>query len=231
MELSRAINQTLENHNPSTLSMPQNTQLQKTGEKELDRLVFDKGMAYLEAARQENFSKETLIVWFTEMRRRGWDNDSFRKRILSVLTNKPFGATKFDEFINAEEIFTREEINLFVNKKINQRKEEYELLAKKVLNEEELAKKGLIEVQWWWENRLKDQLEKHVERIESKCKKLRAQFYKLSEQGKIDLWSKAVEKGIVKDGDKFAHLVLPMLVPQMIEEFEEQIKKESTLNS
>jgi len=208
--------------------MPQNTQLQKDGKKELDRLIFDKGMAYLEAARQENFSKETLIVWFTEMRRRGWDNDSFRKRIFAVLTNKPYGATKFDEFINAEEIFTTEEINMFVNKRINQRRKEFEMLAGKELNQEELAKEGLIEVQLWWNSRLKEQLEKHIERIESKCKKLRAQFYKLSEQGKIDLWSKAVQKGIVKDGDKFAHLVLPMLVSQMIEEFEEQIKKEST---
>lgn len=155
--------------------------------------------------------------------------ENLRKRGEAVKRNTDYGRLSLDVWLKSQQIYTEEEINLFVNSKINQRRKEFERLSGKELNQETLAKEGLIEVQVWWRERLSEQLQKHAERIDAKCKRLRAQFYKLSEQGKIDLWSRAVQLGIVKDGDKFAHLVLPMLVPQMIEDFELQIKKESIM--
>lgn len=68
----------------------------------LTRDLFDKGMAYLEAAKQESFSRETLGVWFNEMTRLGWSAQKFRERVLSVLQSQTFGRISFDMFLTAE---------------------------------------------------------------------------------------------------------------------------------
>ena len=155
--------------------------------------------------------------------------EKLRIRAEAVKRNPDYGRISLDVWLKSEPLYTSEEVNMLVSEKISQRKREYEELMQRELNEEELAKKGLIEVQIIWQKRLREQLEKHIKRIESKCKLLRAQFYKLPEQAKIDLWNKAVQKGLVKDGDPNAYLILPMLVPQMITEFEEAIKNNSII--
>lgn len=93
--------------------------------------------------------------------------------------------------------------------------------------EAELAKEGLIELQMFWLNERRRIIEKHTQRYEKRCRTLRAQFFELSDQAKIDLWTKAVQKKIVQDGDQFAMLILPTLVPFMIEEFEQAVRNES----
>ena len=69
----------------------------------LDRTIFDKGIAWLEAAKQENFPPETLEVWYVEMNRLGWSDTTFRERVLNVLRAKTYGKVKFDDFVSAEE--------------------------------------------------------------------------------------------------------------------------------
>lgn len=59
-------------------------------------------MAYLEAAKQENFSRETLSVWFDQMVRLGWTEARFRERVLAVLHAQTFGRISFDMFLSAE---------------------------------------------------------------------------------------------------------------------------------
>lgn len=116
-----------------------------------------------------------------------------------------------------------------VNRIINGRREEF-MRKNQMLKErlpEEAAREGLITVQEWWGAELQKQIQKHSERIDKKCKRLRAQFYDLPEKSKEDLWEKAVARGLVKDNDPFKFLILPLLVPLMVAEFEEAIKANS----
>lgn len=180
-------------------------------------------MAWLEAARQENFSPETLEVWYREFVRLGWTTERFRDAVLSVMKSKVFGKVTMSCFFENEQLYTSEEINRLVEQRIQNRRLEYLAWHPKTA-EEELCRLGLEEVQTWWRNELYTRLQIHADRIHVKCKQLRAQFYQLSDLAKIDLWQKAVAKGIVQDGDPNAMLILPMLVPQMMEDFQLAMK-------
>jgi len=189
-------------------------------------------MAYLEAAKQENFSAETLGVWYSEMLWHGFDAARFRKSVFAVMSNQTFGKVKFEDFLLSSRLYTAGEMNEMVELRIEERKKYHEaqlmgLAMSGEARERKLAEAGLLNVQNYWATELQKALEKHVQRINSKCKRLRAQFYLLPDQAKIDLWSKAVQKGLVRDGDRFAELILPSLVPRMISEFEEAVKNNS----
>jgi len=189
-------------------------------------------MAYLEAAKQENFSPETLTVWYNEVLRLSWTEQEFRRAVMSALRNPTFGKVKFDDFLKNEEVFSADEVVAILEQKIRIRREELEKLIAGLSTPEQerrLAEEGLMSVREYWAGELRRQLERHVERIEKKCKRLRAQFYHLPEQSKIDLWAKAIQKGLAKDGDQFMPLILPQLVPMMIDEFEEAVKNASGL--
>jgi hypothetical protein len=58
-------------------------------------------MAYLEAAKQENFPPQTLGVWFDQMTRLNWTAQRFRDSVLSVLQMPTYGRVSFDMFISA----------------------------------------------------------------------------------------------------------------------------------
>jgi len=180
-------------------------------------------MAWLEAARQENFPIETLEVWYREFLRLGWTTERFRDAVLSVMKSKVFGKVTLSCFFENEQLYTSEEINRLVEQRIQKRRLEYLAWHPKT-TEEELCRLGLEEVQTWWRSELHNRLQIHADRIHVKCKKLRAQFYHLPDQIKCDLWKIAVGKEIVQDGDPNAMLILPLLVPQMMNEFEKAIR-------
>lgn len=61
-------------------------------------------MAYLEASKQEKFSRETLEVWWNEVRRLRWTKEKFRERVLAVLQIPTYGKISFDMFLTAEPV-------------------------------------------------------------------------------------------------------------------------------
>ena len=70
-------------------------------------------------------------------------------------------------------------------------------------------------------------IEKHTQRQEQRRRRIRAQFFKLPDLAKTDLWQKAVARNLVKDGDPLAMQILPTLIPFMFGEFEEAILNNS----
>jgi hypothetical protein len=70
----------------------------------LTRATFNRGLAYLEAAKQENFAPETLNVWFDQMTRLCWTETRFRERVVAVLHAPTYGKISFDMFLSAEMI-------------------------------------------------------------------------------------------------------------------------------
>lgn len=81
--------------------------IQLSGQEEVTRAIFDRGMAYLEASKQEKFSRETLEVWWNEVQRLKWTREKFRERILAVLQMPTYGKISFDMFLNAEPVVVR----------------------------------------------------------------------------------------------------------------------------
>lgn len=151
---------------------------------------------------------------------------AIRRMADAVKRNTTYGKISIDAWLSNENIYTSSEIDRMVSQRIEQRKHEIERTL--MPSEDELARMGLVEVQRYYNNKLKESLEKIIERTKKRCKILRAQFYQLSEQSKIDLWQKAVARGLVKDGDPHAMLILPFLVAEMMTEFSEAVTNERT---
>ncbi len=145
----------------------------------------------------------------------------------NVVKTKDFRAITLDMFLNSETLYSSAEIEMIFEHRIQKRRDEYIRLKIGSMNEEEFARQGLIDVQIWWSGKIREQIRKHAERIDKKCKRLQAQFYLLPDQAKLDLWQKAVAKGIVQNEDPHWELILPMLVPQMMVEFDEIIRNNS----
>lgn len=150
-----------------------------------------------------------------------------RQRAEVVKRNVNYGKLSLDLWLSAGEVFTKMDVEFHAQDKINKRRARYIAIMNRPVSEEELAREGLIEVQSWWRGKIREAIDKHAERIDKKCRKLRAQFFKLPDLAKADLWAKAVERGVVTDGDKFVSLILPNLIPHMMEDFEEAIKNNS----
>ena len=173
--------------------------------------------------------RKELVSWFREQR---WTHDNIRFAASRLFTVEKFGKLSPDVWHKAssQPLYTEEDVARMVSQRIQRRKEHF-LQSLKGLSEPDRERKlveaGLMEVQSYWASEAGRAVEKHAERIERKCKRLRAQFYHLPAQTKCDLMAKAVTKGLVKDGDKFGHLILPQLVPFMIDEFEEAVNNAS----
>lgn len=136
-----------------------------------------------------------------------------------------YGRLGFNLWLTADRVYTAIEAQSLAQKIIERRRAEFSKTLPP--SEDELAKEGLMELQMYWHNKRREMIEKHVERLEKKCRRLRAQFFLLPQQAKIDLWSKAVSRGLVKDGDPLAMQVVPFLVPMMLEDFEQSIRDAS----
>lgn len=178
----------------------------------------------MEAARQENFALETVRVWYDEMQKRGWTEEFFLHRVRAVMDSKPFGATKFFEFVDADALYTEEEKNLAVETEIDRRKHEYLALRNHRVDEEELAREGLIDVQEYYRWLRMQWIDAKSREIRKKVKRLRADYFLLPQEAKNELWTKAVEKQLVKADDPFPSELLPLLIPSMISDFEQSIK-------
>lgn len=76
--------------------------------------------AKLEAAKRENFPKETMRVWFIEFVRRGWTKKMVLERYNALLTTKIYGVEKLDfaDWANVVETFAKDEMQLLVKQQI-----------------------------------------------------------------------------------------------------------------
>jgi hypothetical protein len=77
--------------------------------------------AKLEAAKREEFPKESLRVWFLEFIRRGWTKKMLLERYDALLSTKIFGIQKLEiaDFINAVPVYAQDEVNIMVNRKVD----------------------------------------------------------------------------------------------------------------
>lgn len=85
-------------------------------------------IANLEAAKRDKIPEETLRVWFMEFIRMGWTKAKFLTRLNALMTWKTYGAVSITDWTDATEMFTREQMNLEIERIINNKIKEAEML-------------------------------------------------------------------------------------------------------
>jgi hypothetical protein len=180
-------------------------------------------MAYLEALRngQDDFSVDTLNSWYYEMIRLGWTDDVFRRAVISVSRAKIFGKITFDCFLNSEDLYTTEEVNVKVNQILANRKRQYENMG---YSDEELAKEGLINIQFLYDQKRIKMLETIEKRIGHKVKRIEYFIRNCDEKTKEEILQIAINKKVIVK-DQFWGMVLPMCAPYLIDEIEPMLNR------
>jgi len=182
-------------------------------------------MAYLEAAKQENFSRETIDVWYNEMLRLGWSDDDYRRAVMSVLRAPTYGKVKFDDFLKTEDLFTMEYVRLYADKVIESRKNQFIETNKQLAGDDlnaKLESEGLLNVQSAYWRRREVMLGTIQKRIEKRVKAVEYYIRHCDKDTREKILDIAIEKKIIVK-DKFVDLVLPMCAPMLLDEVEPMI--------
>lgn len=165
--------------------------------------------AKLEAAKRDNFPKETERVWFEEFIRRGWTKKVFVARYEALLSKQIYGKENIEisDWINAAEVFTRPEIEIITEKKIDFLIREGQRLTRydpATLNDKDkkyialaAARKLKTELQTE-RNRLIDNLiEEEKDRQKLLLAEKKAKIRNLAEQYKLSIIEKMIEREII----------------------------------
>ncbi len=206
--------------------MKKNTSVSNTISR-LNSDVFTKGMAYLEAAKQETFSGETLRVWYNEMLRLGWSDDMFRERVFSVLRSTTFGKVKFDDFVNVEALYTKADVDRTLNQQVEKIIESRaaELRRRKV-SEEDIVRMGMGELSRDADFELRIKVEGFKKKVKPRIRAARAFVKIAADDVAAELWKSACKMGIVRDvNEPFWREILPVIVPKYLPVVESMMKR------
>ena len=74
----------------------------------------------LEAAKRENFPRETMRIWFMEFIKRGWTKKMVLARYNALIAKPIFGKEnlEFSDWVSAVPVYAEDEINILVNRKV-----------------------------------------------------------------------------------------------------------------
>lgn len=196
-----------------------NTQLSiKT--KPLQRQIFDYQIARLEAAKNTDYSKDTIDVWYDEMIKRNWTNGQFLEKVTLVLEQKQFGGVKFDDFTNATKLYTEEELNLKIYQTIEQHKKKIQEAKTANINEHILNEELLISEQHIYGQRIDDIKERARVKLRDRLKKAE-QFIKTApDEVKEELLKILTEKNLLTSEDPHWKTIIRLFVPHILIETE-----------
>ena len=183
--------------------------------------VFLKGMQWLEAAKQETFSDETLKVWRVEMQRLGWTDAIFRDRITSVIRATTFGKVKFDDFVNAEPLYTPEEMARWVNMRDQKRIAD---IQKITFDESALEKEGLLSFAYVYARRHAEIADRLNASLEKRLKAVERYIKAAPEEIKLELREILENKGLAKP-DEYWRQTLYLHAPNLIYEVEKMMHR------
>lgn len=234
-ELSKALDDFSKNaqtSHPQTLTVTDNRDAITVAvplKKAANRLEVAAVVMHTESRKQIRVGQQERDVLIDELLSYGFTIDQLKLRAEGVVFAETYGTVALKYWLSESEVFAKEaerQAEIIIRNRREQFKSQN--FNKTMLEVERLAsEEGLQRVQNYWMAEMQNAIEKHFERFDKKCRRLKGQFHQLPQEAKDALWQKAVERGIVKDDDPFKHLVLPMLVPKMLLDFEDAIKNES----
>jgi hypothetical protein len=183
--------------------------------------VFDRAIAGLEAAKREDFPKETLNTWFSIMSNRNWTNGFFLEKVRIVLDSKQYGGVKFDSFIEGKGFYTVYESNEMALRIIERRKSQLEAMQ---LPTKQIEQEGLIDVQIIYQNRIRFEQDKQRIIKEKKAKSVEMFIRKAPEETKKELFKILRNKNLLNNDEPFWKEILHLFAPYLIEEVQEMIE-------
>lgn len=183
--------------------------------------MFDRAIAGLEAAKREDFPKESLNSWFSIMSNRAWTNEFFLEKVRIVLDSKQYGGVKFDSFIEGRGFYTEQESNLMALKIIEKRKFQLEGMK---LPLEKIEQEGLIDVQIVYHRRIREEQERQRILKQKKSKEVEKFIRTASEETKIELFKILREKKLLNNDEPFWREILHLFAPNLINEVEQMMK-------
>jgi hypothetical protein len=183
--------------------------------------VFDRAIAGLEAAKREDFPKETLNTWFSIMTNRNWTNGYFLEKVRIVLDSKQYGGVKFDSFIEGKGFYTIFEATGMALEIIERRKIQMESMN---LPMKQIEKEGLIDVQIIYQNRIRAEQERQRVLIEKNAKAVEKFIRCAGEETKIKIFEILKKKKLLDDNEKFWREILHLFAPYLIEEVQAMMK-------
>ena len=183
--------------------------------------MFDQAIARLEAAKREDFPKETLEIWFMIMTNRNWTNGFFNEKVRGVLDSKQYGGVKFDSFLEGKGFYTIHEANQLAMEIIEKRKLALEAME---LPMEKIEQEGLIDVQVIYQSRIRIEQDRQRIILEKKAKAVETFIRKAPEETKKKLFEVLKKKELLDDREKFWREILHLFAPHLMDEVQEMMK-------
>lgn len=155
-------------------------------------------------------------MWYEEMVRRGWSDKYFAERYMAVLDSKKiYGALKFNDFIDAERLYTRAEAMKMANEIIEQRKA---AVAKFKFDENELAEEGLMDLRIVYA-RMRDEYKRKIgATVEQRVKRAEKFIKAAPEEIKLEILSICHAAGLIGDDPhwrQILHFFAADILPQV----------------
>jgi hypothetical protein len=175
----------------------------------LDFEYFHLKISEVESAKRDSIPKETQRVWFIEAVERNWDRRTLDLRCRAVLSSKVFGAVQFNDLLEAEEVYTKEEIRNEAERIINYRINEVKRFKefKRELTEQETESVALmawkeiqVEMRINQSNLISEAKEKEKERIKMELSKKRKHLENLPLAEKTKIVNELEKRQIITGG-------------------------------
>jgi hypothetical protein len=171
----------------------------------LTRAVFDVHAARLEAAKSQNFSKETLDTWFSEFVNFGWTNQKLIHRYNAVLQMQQVRKEiTFDDWLHAKPASGQEVVSdakMLASKEIAIRKAAWIRARneeREVFTEADLAAEGFIDLREIYHDIFQKQKEAFVVRMAERCDVARAWLAGASETTIAVLYNEFLDAEMIK---------------------------------
>lgn len=202
-----------------------------------DFVYFLSKIAEIEAGKRDSIPEKTIKIWFNEVRRRNWSKETLDERCIAVLSKKIYGSVQFNDFIEAEECYTRAEVKDEARRMIAYRIQEAKNYPENVeLSENQkinLALRASDEVVYEQRMRrnqlLNEYFEQKKEELRMKLKEKREVLNGLSLEQRAKLSSMLEREGIIQPGIESTFLIhhTADFVDKIPDEILEQITKVS----
>ena len=175
----------------------------------MDFEYFHLKISEVESAKRDSIPKETQRVWFIEAVRRNWDKRTLDLRCVAILSSKVFGAVQFNDLLEAEEVYTKDEIrneaeriiNYQINTVKNFRGFKTELTPDEMKSVHLMAYKEIqLEMKINQSDLVEKAIEKEKERIRMELSKKREHLNKLSLEEKTKLVNELEKRSIITGG-------------------------------
>ena len=178
----------------------------------------------VENVKQIHLSTAERVALANELLKLGEPIEKIRRRGESVKRSRDFGRISFDVWLTAEPLYTEAEAWSMVRGQIERRKRELRAMH---IDEGELERVGLVEIQEAFARRREDHLERVKSKIKVRIREARKFLLTADEHTNQRIKALAEERGLSGKGNEFWRECLPFYIPHILTELEAMMREMS----